>query len=105
MKITAWILSAIIVLVFLFACQSPTSSPMQTAPPTGTSTPPVVPPTVTPPTPAPTVPSTPLPTPPIVVTTPAPASFGTLKAVFYDGTTAKLWDGSQFVTWKTGAVY
>ena len=104
MKITAWILSAIIVLVFLFACQSPTSSPMQTAPPTGTSTPPVVPPTVTPPTPAPTVPSTPLPTPPIVVTIPPPASFGTLKAVFYDGTTAKMWDGSQFVTWKTGAV-
>jgi hypothetical protein len=84
MKITAWILSALIVLVFLFACQSPTSTPVQTAPPTGTT------------------PSQPLPTPPIVVTIPPPAAFGTLKAVFYDGTTAKMWDGSQFVTWKTG---
>ena len=34
MKITPWILSALIVLVFLFACQSPTSTPVQTAPPT-----------------------------------------------------------------------
>jgi len=56
------------------------------AQPAAPSAAPVTPPVVTPP----------------VVVVPPPAGFGTLKAVFYDGTDVKLWDGSKFVTWKSG---
>ena len=90
-KIVFLFFVALIALAFS-ACPVPVGPPTPTETPQPSATPSPVP------TPVPTTNPVPTPTP-----VPAPTGLnGPVKAVFFNGSTVKFWDGTNFVTWKSG---